>query len=332
MNSPILITTLTVKSFLPSSVRSLRTDQREEDYPSLVRPSMDGRGEGRFSNKCLFNSGDQKSHCDGTEAISSFPKRLPLTPWVLAMTCKASACNCHRWIWVALISSIIFLFSILPVSNFFPAVAMAEEKPILKGRVLDIEEQPVEGAEIFVYNSRDVRRPADFMSTKTDKSGRFSVVLPGGKYWTVARLRKGTEGYGPLMPGDKHSGEPVEIDLTPNSETEKDFTVVDIREVTRLKKKIREDYLKIKGRILDKNGSPVKMGYAVANKNKVIAEMPDYFSAWTDDEGHYTLYLPSGKYYIGYAKVFPPGKDYFINREVVIDSDKTDLDIRTNSE
>lgn len=231
----------------------------------------------------------------------------------------------------ALILNIILLLSVSPALFFSPAVTMAEEKSVLKGRVLDTEEKPVEGAEIFIYNSPDVRRPADFMSARTDKEGLFSVVLPIGKYWAVARLRKGTERYGPLMPGDKHSGEPVEIDITPNSEIEKDFTVVDIREVTRLKKKIREDYIKIKGRILDKNGFPVKMVYAIANKNKVIAEMPDYLSAWTDDEGYYTLYIPRGKYYIGYATVFPPAKDYNINREVVLEADKIDLDIIINS-
>jgi hypothetical protein len=233
---------------------------------------------------------------------------------------------------ILLILNIIFLFPILPASSLFPAITIAEEKSIFKGRVLDIEEKPVEGAEIFIYSSPDVRRPADFMSARTDKEGRFSVGLPTGKYWAVARLRKGTERYGPLMPGDKHSGEPVEIYLTPNSEIEKDFTVVDIREVTRLKKKIREDYIKIKGRILDKNGSPVKMVYAIANKNKVIAEMPDYLSAWTDDEGYYTLYVPRGKYYIGYATVFPPGHEYSLNTGAVFETDKSDMDIITNSE
>ncbi len=233
---------------------------------------------------------------------------------------------------ILLILNIIFLFPILPASSLFPAITIAEEKSIFKGRVLDIEEKPVEGAEIFIYSSPDVRRPADFMSARTDKEGRFSVGLPTGKYWAVARLRKGTERYGPLMPGDKHSGEPVEIYLTPNSEIEKDFTVVDIREVTRLKKKIREDYIKIKGRILDKNGSPVKMVYAIANKNKVIAEMPDYLSAWTDDEGYYTLYIPRGKYYIGYATVFPPGHEYSLNTGAVFETDKSDMDIITNSE
>ena len=216
---------------------------------------------------------------------------------------------------------------------FYTTATVAEEQSVLRGRVLDIEEKPVEGAEIFIYNSPDVRRPADFMSTKTNKEGRFSVVLPVGKYWAIARLRTSEERYGPLMPGDKSSGNPVEIDSTPQSEIENDFTVVDIKEVPRLQKKIREDYIKINGRILDKNGSPVKMVYAIANKNRVITEIPDYISAWTDDEGHYTLYLPRGKYYLGYDAVFPPGEKYNLNKEIMVfESDKSDVDIMTNSE
>jgi hypothetical protein len=247
---------------------------------------------------------------------------------------KEASSNAYKLIGVSLFLNIIFLFSVLPASNLFPATALAEEKSIFKGRVMDTEEKPVEGVEIYIYNSPDVKRPAEYLSSKTDKDGHFQIVLPTGKYWVVARLRKG-EKYGPLMPGDKHSGDPVEIELTSNKEFEKDFIVADIRESLRAKQKIREDYFKIKGRILDKNGLPVKMVYAIANKSKVIIgkPIPDYVSTWTDEEGYYTLYLPKGKYYIGYAIKFPPGqKYYFLNKEVFFDSDKSDLDIITNSE
>ncbi|OGW37076.1 MAG: hypothetical protein A2Y97_01685 [Nitrospirae bacterium RBG_13_39_12] len=219
-----------------------------------------------------------------------------------------------------------FFITAVFLSFFFFIAANAEEKSILKGRVLDIKENPVENAEIFIYDSPDVRRPADFISPKTDKDGHFNVILPSGIYWAVARLRS-EEKYGPLMPGDKHSGDPVEIELSPGKELEKDFTVVDIKEVVRLSKKTSEDYIKIKGLILDKNGSPVKMAYAIANKNRDAAEIPDYISAWTDYRGDYTIYLPPGKYYIGAARVFPPGLNFTINNEVVLDADKTDLDI-----
>jgi hypothetical protein len=237
----------------------------------------------------------------------------------------------YCWIWVFLFLNIIFLFSVLPASNLLPATAAAEENSFFKGKVLDTEEKPVEGAEIYIYNSSDVKRPADFISSRTDKEGRFHVALPIGRYWAVARLRSG-EKYGPLMPGDKHSGDPVEIELTSNKESEKDFIVADIREIVRSKQKIREDYFKIKGRIIDKNGFPAKMVYAIANNNKVITEIPDYVSTWTDEEGNYTLYLPKGKYYMGYATEFPPGQKYTLIKEIVLESDKSDLDIITDSE
>ncbi len=222
------------------------------------------------------------------------------------------------------------ILTALLISAFYCSTIMAEEKSIFKGKVLDIERKPVEGAEIYVYNSPAVKRPADFISQRTNKNGDFRVILPAGKYWAVARLRSG-EKYGPLMPGDKHSGEPVEIELAPDKEIGKDFNVADMREVARLRKKTREDYIKIKGRILDKNGSPVKMAYAIANKNKAIPEIPDYISAWTDEEGYYILYLPPGEFYIGSATKFPPEASGKIYKELVLDADRTEMDIIINS-
>ncbi len=223
---------------------------------------------------------------------------------------------------------------VLPTISLFIAILFhasictsgirSEESALLKGKVFDIKAMPVEGAEIFIYDSPDVRRPADFISARTGKDGSFQMDLPAGIYWAVARLRSG-EQYGPLMPGDKHSGEPIEIELAPGEELENDFTVVDIRETARLKRKTREDYIKIKGRVLDNHNNPVEKIYIIANKNKERPGIPDYLSAWTDDTGHYTLYVPRGKYYIGYATSFPPNQDYRIYSEAVFDADEIDF-------
>jgi hypothetical protein len=209
------------------------------------------------------------------------------------------------------------------------ASAFALEKAVFRGRVFDVDMKPVKGAEIFVYTTPNTRRPADFISARTDIEGRFSMTLPVGKYWVVARLRKG-EKYGPLMIGDKHSGDPVEIELEPDEEFEQDFIVIDIREAARLMKKTREDYFKLKGRIIDHKGKPVKNVYAIADKDQEIQEIPDYISAWTDDEGHYTLYLPAGRYYVGYATEFPPEKTYRLFMELDIKTDKEGFDIVVN--
>ncbi len=180
----------------------------------------------------------------------------------------------------------------------------AFEKAVLKGHVLDIKGNGVVDAEIFVYRTSDTRQPADFISAGTDAQGWFIITLPSRKYWVVARLKK-AEKYGPLMPGDRHSGEPVEIDFKETGEVLMDFTVMDIMDAARSMKKIREDYIKIQGRIIDSNAIPVQGVYAFANNEEGIKEIPDYISGWTDAEGAYTLYLPAGKYYLGYAEKIP---------------------------
>jgi hypothetical protein len=210
-------------------------------------------------------------------------------------------------------------------------VALALEKAILKGQVLDVEGKVVKGAEIFIYNTPDTRRPADFISARTIIHGRFSITIPSGKYWAVARLRKG-EKYGPLTIGDKHSGEPFEIELDAGEEFVHDFTVVDIREAARLVKKTREGYFKLKGRIIDKRGIPVKNVYAISNREKDLKYIPDYLSAWTGEQGHYTIYLPRGKYYVGYASEFPPDSHYRIVREIDMEAERGSFDIMVDTE
>lgn len=222
-----------------------------------------------------------------------------------------------------------FLLLMLPVvhSGLYQSSAFCEQTFILKGMVVNSGGKAVEGAEVFIYDSPNVRRSADFISAKTDKDGEYSVVLPEGKYWAVARFRKGGLRYGPLMPGDKHSGEPAEIEFSSGGH-QMNFIVADLQETASMnKKKTGGDYIKIKGRIIDKNGLPVKMVYAIANKNKEFSAVPDYISTWTDDDGYYTLYLPRGEYYVGYASAFPPGKTYGFNREIVFTDSMTDSDI-----
>jgi hypothetical protein len=210
------------------------------------------------------------------------------------------------------------------------STAWAEGKSVLKGKVSDAEGQAVEGAMVFVYDSPEVRRPADFISGRTDKDGLFRMVLVPGRYWLIARLKK-TEGFGPLLPGDKHSGEPVETELAPDSEVNMDFIVADLKDAIKIRTEAREGSVKISGRILDEKGSPVRGAYAIAHRKEKVSGIPDYLSAWADDEGRYTLYIPRGRYYIGGAVAYPPGQNYFMNGELAIDGDKSDADIVVKS-
>jgi len=221
-----------------------------------------------------------------------------------------------------------FLLLVFPLvcSGLYPIAAFSSQTFIFKGNVLNISRKAVEGAEVFIYGSSNIRRPADFISAKTDKDGGYRMVLPAGKYWAVARFRKNDSRYGPLMPGDKHSGEPAEIEFS-SGEHQLNFMIADLQEAANMStKKTGGDYIKIRGRITDKNGAPVKTAYAIANRDKEFSVVPDYISGWTDDDGNYTLHIPRGRYYVGYASAFPPGKSYGFNREIVFTDSMTGLD------
>lgn len=214
----------------------------------------------------------------------------------------------------------------------FSSQAGAGGTSVLKGKVVDAGGQPVEGARIFVYDSVNVRRSANFISGPTDKDGLFRLVIKPGRYWSLARLKK-AEGYGPLMTGDKHSGEPGEIVVAPGEEIERDFTVADLKEARRIRTREREGLVKISGRIIDQKGLPVTKAYVIANRTGKVSGMPDFFSAWVTIDGRYTLYLPAGKFYIGSAVTFPPEQPFFLKKPITVDADRSDLDIvRTSPE
>ncbi len=214
------------------------------------------------------------------------------------------------------LSGFIFLCAV-----FLNLQVAAEDAALLKGIVSDVGGKGAEGARVFVYNSPDVRRPADFISSPADKNGLFRLTLPPGKYWAVARLKK-TERFGPLMPGDKHSGEPVEIELGPRREVSMDFTVADLREAIMTRTRTREGPVKISGKIVGSDGSPLKRAYVFANAREKEPGIPDYVSSWADEEGRFTLYVPKGRYYVGSALEFPPGRDYLVYKEMTLGTDK----------
>jgi hypothetical protein len=204
----------------------------------------------------------------------------------------------------------------------------ASEKAVFTGNILGIDGNPVEGAEIFMYNTPETRRPADYISSRTESDGRFRITVAAGKYWVVARTRS-RQDYGPLAIGDKHSGEPLEVEIHGGKESEQDFTVMDIREAARMVKKTSEDFLKLTGKAVDRMGRPVKDVYIFANRERALNGFPDYISPWTGGDGEYTLYLPPGKYYIGYSSEFPSGLKYRITMELKMDSDRPGINMNT---
>lgn len=220
---------------------------------------------------------------------------------------------------------ILFLSAYLVLGLFGPAVA--QENETFTGRVVDVSQQPVAGAAIFVYNSGNIRRPADYISAPSDTTGRFQLILPAGHYWAVARVRLGEEKYGPLLPGDRHSGAPLEIDITAGDTLEEEFVVADLKETSQLAVKLDTSFFHIEGRLLTKEGEPVANGYAFARLNPAGKGIPEYVSAWTDGSGVYTLFLPPGTYWLGLAQTFPPGPETVPWQKVTIDNPNKNINI-----
>ncbi len=199
------------------------------------------------------------------------------------------------------------------------------ENIVLKAKVTNLEGKPVSGAKIFLYNSLNIRKPADFITPVTDKGGVVQIELPAGKYWGVARLKM--DGlYGPLMPGDKHSGEPQELDAASGKALETIFIVADIREMAQKKRTDATGVARLKGRIVDSQGGGVANAYVFASRGEKVDELPEFISAWTDDDGSYALYLPAeGKFYVGCSTRYPlPAKDIKV-KEVIITDGKLDI-------
>ena len=170
---------------------------------------------------------------------------------------------------ILLLAVVVFFFGQLPY-------LYAGEAGFLEGMVLDIFEEPVKNAEVYIFDSSDVKRPADFISNRTTENGRYRVQLPSGNYWAVAIFRQGGARFGPLGSSDKHSGDPVAIEIAADGSRSMDFMVVNLREAARKHQKKNDELIKVTGRIVNQNGAPVQTAYAMAHKMQQFGNLPDY--------------------------------------------------------
>ncbi len=226
-----------------------------------------------------------------------------------------------------LVPFLLALLVVLPATVV--AAGAASGLFVLHGTVTDLSGHPVEGAEVFVYDSTNTRRPAEYISPKTERDGRYSIELPEGKYWAVARVRQG-EKFGPLQLGMRHSGEPTIIEPYGDSQLEQDFSVADLRELAQSRQREKNAFTKVSGRVLDVAGKPVPNAYVFAQREKVATVLPDFVSAWTDRTGRYLLYLPAGQFYLGAATVFPPPPAQVPARELTVSPAKIGVAITSD--
>lgn len=197
---------------------------------------------------------------------------------------------------------------------------------LFKGQVKDGLGQPVAGAEVYVFDSANVKRPADFISAKTGGDGFFQMPLPPGRYWAMAIQRQGETRVGPLGAADRSSGAPLIFEGGADKQVFADFTVTSLKEAALRNRKRNEELIKVTGRILDPSGAPLAGYYAMADPARQ-GQLPLYLSAWTEKDGNYTLFLPKGKNFLDVAGVFPPANDYLLSFEVDFDGDAVGVDL-----
>jgi len=214
-------------------------------------------------------------------------------------------------LWINMPTFFVFLVLLLVSCPVFGG-----ENARIEGSISDASGRPVAGAQLFVYDSLNVRRPAEFSSKKTGDDGYYEVVVVPGTYWLVAVYRKNGGSFGPLQLEDKHSGQPVKIRIKAGISKKKNFTVLDLRDAARMHRKENKEMVKISGRVIDSKGKSVDMAYVIADTKKIMGPYPAYVSAWTDDDGVFELFVPAGHYHLAAMRTYPPAKGTQLTAEV----------------
>jgi len=181
----------------------------------------------------------------------------------------------------------------------------------LSGKIYDETGAPVADGYVYVYvgGGDKTHGPAAFMSDATRADGGYMVALPPGEYFAVARKRASGTTSGPIAQGDLVSGAAVRTTVSDGSEANIDFTMKPFGgRMLFNPRAIRSGDSGVKGVVEDRNGKPVAGAYAFAYTGGLKKKSaPDFVSAWTDETGAFTLFLPAGgEYFIG-ARVRYPG-------------------------
>lgn len=217
--------------------------------------------------------------------------------------------------------AVALLFTVAGCQTFPEAGRTESAVSGISGRVvLKSTGQPIGGAYVYAYTdySKNLIGVADYVSKGSADDGTYTLKLPPGQYYLVARKRVSGANYGPIVTGDlyDHRFEQEAVRIQAGSPLEKNFELAELSEPMFFQvftESQRKSATGIRGRIFDQSGEPVQGAFATAYRDSNMKRLPDYASTLTDDNGDFTLYLPSGgKWYIGarsHARAAPePGE------------------------
>lgn len=174
----------------------------------------------------------------------------------------------------------------------------------IRGQVrIKTSNEPLAGAYVNIYPDTfsNLLGPSQFLSSPTDAQGNYSLTVPPGTYYVVARKRITGQPTGPLSPGDFYSEhQRIVAKVVEGRISVVDLGVVAMKAPMFFKKEVqRESNTGIHGRLIDRDGKPVPGGFAMAYSDPELKRLPDYASTLTDAEGRFTIYLPeSGTFYL----------------------------------
>ncbi len=189
------------------------------------------------------------------------------------------------------------------------------------GKVVLVEtSEALAGAYVNIYPdaTSNLLGPSQFISSPTDAQGGYTLELPPGTYYVVARKRQSGQAMGPLSPGDYYSEhQRILTTVVEGKMAVVDLPVAKVKAPMFFKKEMVETRADtgIRGRLVDQDGKPVAGGFATAYLDQNMRRLPDFASTLSDAEGRFSLYLPEGgTYYLGariHAWDMPrPGEPY----------------------
>ena len=191
----------------------------------------------------------------------------------------------------------------------------------IRGRVVLRESgAPLAGAFVNIYPDTisNLLGPSRFISSPTDASGSYQLNVPAGIYYVVARKRTSGSSTGPLEPGDLYSEhQRIKVRVEAGKYAVVELPVVAMKAPMFFKSRVvdRETTTGIRGTLVDQDGKPVMGGFAMAYTDPEMKRLPDFASTLSDEDGHFTVFLPEGGTFYLAARIHAwdmplPGEPY----------------------
>jgi len=205
------------------------------------------------------------------------------------------------------------LLACLLIGLLFACAPMTEKATYLDGDgrsgltgtvSLKKDGQPLSGAYVNVYPSHvpNLLGPSTYISSPTGTDGKYSLDVPPGKYYVVARKRASGMATGPISPGDYFSEDArLLTEIKPGKLSLVDLPMLNMKAPMFFKQggMVNVTETGIQGVLVNSEGKPMPGGFAIAYTDNDIQRLPDYASTLTNEKGEFTLYLPKGgEYYL----------------------------------